>query len=157
MTPVVQARPYVKYNRQTAPAQPQTFGRNSPVFPSSALDGHPGASAADGDAKTYWQPAADDAAPFWTVDMERFVNVSRLRLTMAQAAVHRLKIDVSDDQRTWRPLADLSTNDKSSAALDVTVPANTTGRFLRLQFQASVPIVPLQLSEVEIVGTLRTR
>jgi hypothetical protein len=155
-TAPVPARPYVRFDRRNAPAQPQIFGHNSPTFPSSALADHPGAAADDGDAKTYWQPAANDANPAWVVDMERSVNVSRLRVTFANASLYRFKIDVSDDQRTWRPLADLSANDKSSPTLEATAPANTTGRFVRLQFQTTAPDSPIQLSEVEITGTMRT-
>jgi beta-galactosidase len=153
-TPPVQARPYVRFNRAAQPAQPQTFGRNSPTFPSSALPDHPGALADDGDTKTYWQPADNDANPSWTVDTERFVTVSRVRITLARETVCHVKIDVSDDQKTWRPLADLSADDRSSATLEATAPANTSGRFVRLQFQSLPANAPIQLTEVDISGTL---
>jgi beta-galactosidase len=156
-TPAVQPRPYVRFDRRNQPAQPQTFGRNNPTFPSSALDGHPGASADDGDAKTFWQPAENDASPSWTVDTERFVTVSRVRVIFAQPGAFHFKIDISDDQKTWRPLADFTANDKASASLESTAPAGTAGRFLRMQFQPSSANVPIQLSEFEITGTLQSR
>jgi len=156
-TALVQARPYVKFNRAAQAAQVQSFGHNSPVFPSSALPDHPGASADDGDAKTYWQPTANDANPSWTVDMERFVNVSRVRLTFVQSAVYRFRIDISDDQKSWTPLADRSSNDQSGAALELSAAANASGRFVRVQFLPSIPDGPVQLSEVEIVGTPRAK
>jgi beta-galactosidase len=156
-TPPVQPRPYVKYVRTTQPAPSQTFGRNNPTFPSSAADGHAGASANDGDAKTWWQPADNDPNPSWTLDAERFVNMSRLSITFTKADIYRLKIDVSDDQQAWRPLADLSNNDRSSATLELAAPANTSGRFVRLQFQPLASKAPLQLAEFEMTGTLRNR
>jgi beta-galactosidase len=156
-TPPVQPRPYVRFSRTAPPAPPQTFGRNSPTYPSSALPDHPGALADDGDATTYWQPAANDANPAWTVDAERFMSIARIRMTFAKPGAYRLKIDVSDDQRMWRPLADLTSNDKSSDTLEVTAPAGATGRFVRLQFQSPAPGAPIQLGEFEITGTLQTR
>jgi beta-galactosidase len=156
-TPPVQPRPYVRFNRAAQPPQPQTFGRNSPTFPSSAQAEHPGAAAADGDAKTYWQPADNDANPSWTVDTERSIAASRVRLSFAKAGIYRLKIDISDDQMTWRPLADLTTNDKSSVTLEAAAPPDAAGRFVRLQFQGTPPEALIQLSEVEVIGTLKTR
>jgi hypothetical protein len=156
-TPPAQPRPYVRFDRRTRPPEPQVFGRNNPTFPSSALDGHPGAAAADGDAKTYWQPADNDAGPSWTVDVERTIVVSRVRLSFAKSAVYRLRMDVSDDQKDWRPLADLTNREKSSATIEATAPANATGRFVRVRFQGAPPNAPIQLSEVEVTGTLKNR
>ncbi len=155
VTPAAQPRPYVHFARQGQPAEFQLFGRNSPAFTSSASDGHPGAAAADGDAATYWQPAASDARPWWTLDVERFITISRIRLTFAQAAVNRVQIDVSDDQQDWRPLAINSESDRPSATVEVTAPANATGRFIRVRFQGASPDVPRQLTEVECFGVLK--
>lgn len=160
-TPAVKPRPYVKFVRANQPPQVQTFGRNSPSYPSSALPEHPGALADDGDAKTFWQPAANDAAPHWTVDMERFAIIQRVRFTFTQPAPYKLKLEISEDQATWKPLADLSTNDKTTDTFEVPAPPDASGRFVRLQFPPTPPTPsapntpPLQLSEVEIIGTLR--
>ena len=156
-TPPVQPRPYVRYDRRNAPAQAQIFGHNSPVYPSSALADHPGAAADDGDAKTFWQPAADDADPAWTVDMERFVNVSRVRAAFPQAVAYKITIEVSDDQKTWRLLADAPGDAKAAAALDVPAPPNTSGRFVRLHFHSAAGQMPVQLSEVEVTGSLKNQ
>jgi hypothetical protein len=156
-TPVVQPRPYVKFVRQTQSSGSQRFGRDNPTFPSSSLASHPGAAAADGDPKTYWQPAADDVSPSWTVDMERFITISRVRLTLSSAAAYNLQIEVSDDQKAWRPLADLKTNARRSATIEAEPPANASGRFVRLRFFGPPPNGAIQLSEVEITGALRNR
>jgi hypothetical protein len=156
-TQPVQSRPYVKFERAAETPQTQTFGRNNPTFPSSSADGHPGAAAADGDAKTYWQPAANDAAPSWTVDTERFITISRVRLTFTQPAAYKLKIEVSDDQRTWRLLADLSNNDRVSATVEAAAPSNASGRFIRLSFVPAPATTPVQLQEVDVIGALRSR
>ncbi len=156
-TPPFESRPYVRFQREGESPEARTFGRNNPTFPSSAVAGRPGVAAADGDLKTYWQPAGDDATPSWTVDTERFIAISRVRLSFARAAAYRLQIEVSDDQKDWRPLADLADNDKASATIEAAAPANASGRFVRLRFQRPPPGAPIQLSEVEIIGTVRSR
>jgi hypothetical protein len=157
MTPPAESRPYVRFQREAESPEAGTFGRDSPAFSSSALVGHPGAAAADGDLKTYWQPAANDVTPSWTVDIERFIAIARVRLCFARAAAYRLQIEVSNDQKDWRPLADLTDNDKASATIEAAAPANASGRFVRLRFQSPPPGAPIQLSEVEITGTVRSR
>lgn len=154
-TPPVRQRPYVRFDPKAQRHESQTFGHNSPTFPSSALAGHPGAAATDGDTQTYWQPADNDANPTLIVDTERFITVSRVRLTFVKSAAYRLQIDVSDDQKQWRPLADLTSNDQPSATLDITAPANTAGRFMRLRFPSARAHASIQLSGAEFIGTLR--
>lgn len=156
-TPPAEPRAYVRFDRPAQSPEVQAFGRNSPTLPSSALAGHPGAAAADGDAKTYWQPADNDANPSWTVDTERFLAISRVRLSFTRAAAYRLQIETSDDQKDWRPLADLTNNDKVSAVIEATAPSNASGRFVRLRFQSAPPGTPIQLSEVELFGVVRNR
>ena len=91
------------------------------------------------------------------MDTERFITISRIRLTFAQPAAYKLRIEVSDDQRAWRPVADLTANDRVSATIDITAPPNTTGRFVRLSFVQGLAAPTAQLSEVELVGALRNR
>jgi hypothetical protein len=147
----------VRFQREAQSPEAQTFGRNNPTFPSSSLAGHFGAAAADGDPKTYWQPAGNDATPCWTVDAERFIAISRVRLTFARAAAYRLRIEVSDNQKDWRPLADLTNNDRVSATIEAAAPADASGRFVRLRFLRPPPGAPIQLSEAEIAGSVKDR
>ena len=153
-TPPTESRPYVRYIRRGAIPQFQNFGRNNPSFPSSALDGHPGAAATDGDVSTYWQPADDDTKPSWTLDTERFVTISRLRLTFAKPVDYEVKIDISDDQRNWRSLAEIAKDNKGSTTIEVPAPSGTTGRFIRLSFQGATGNAAIQVAELEAIGTL---
>jgi len=155
-TPAVKARPYVRYQRSEPSGQMQSFGHNSPVFPSSSLGEHSGAAADDGDARTYWQPAADDADPMLTVDLERFVGISRVRVAFTGDVAYAFKVEASTDQKQWVPLADLAGDRKASAAIDLPAPAGANGRFLRLHFQRAGN-TPIQVSEVEVIGTLQNR
>ena len=68
--------------------------------------------------------------------------LSRVRLTFATAAVYHLRIEVSDDQKDWRLLADLRSNEKASATVDAVAPANTSGRFVRVRFESAQPASP---------------
>ena len=154
-TPLVASRPYVRFDRRNQSAGPQVFGRNSPTYPTQRASRSSGAAADDGDAITFWQPADNEENPVWIVDTERMIEVSSIHLTFAKSAVHRFRIDISDDQKEWRPLADLSTNEKSSATLQASAPANMTGRFVRLRFEPTRGSSPIQLAEVEVVGTMR--
>ncbi len=154
-TAPVPARPYVRYVRRGPPAQADVFGHNSPVFPSSALADHPGAAADDGDVASYWQPAADDKDPSIVIDLERFVTIGRVRLTFPDAGPHPLKIEVSDDQKDWRPLADMSDGGARLENLDVPAPPNISGRFVRVHFATAPAHAQIRLSEFEVVGTLK--
>jgi outer membrane protein assembly factor BamB len=137
------------------------FGRNGSTFASSSLPDHPGAAAMDGSTNTYWQPAADDDKPTLAVDLGRVVKLSRIRLTYPKPGGYQLKIDVSDDQKTWLPLGDRLTSipevytgtSGAGNTLDVSTPANTAGRYVRLAFLPP-PAAPIQLSEVVIEGAV---
>jgi hypothetical protein len=156
-TPAVAARPYVRYDRKIPPPQNQSFGRNNPAYPSSAADGHPGAAADDGDAKTYWQPAANDADPSLTIDLERFVNFSRVKATFGQSAVYPVKVEVSDDQKDWQLAADLTHRTDAAASLDLAVSGGVSGRFVRLHFIGMPANTPPQVCELEVIGALKSQ
>jgi hypothetical protein len=80
-----------------------------------------------------------------------------VRLTFARAAAYRLRIEVSDNQKDWRPLADLTNNDRVSATIEAAAPADASGRFVRLRFLRPPPGAPIQLSEAEIAGSVKDR
>ena len=151
-TPAVAARPYVKYKRPNQTNPPITFGHNSPTFPSSALANHPGAHATDEDASTYWQPTDADNAPALVVDTERFINLAKGRITFNNSAAYKFTVEISDDQQTWKPVADMTQNTKPLATYDIAAREETAGRFIRIQF----PKTPtLQITSVEFTGTIK--
>jgi hypothetical protein len=156
-TPPVPPRPYVPFHRPAQGPQSQTFGHNSPTFPSSALEGHPGAAACDGDLQTYWQPDAGDVTPTLVVDLERFVTVAQVRVTFAKAAPDQLEIDISDDRKDWRPLRNLTKNGEGQARIDASAPSETSGRFVRMRFSGARSTAPIQLSEVQVIGKMKDR
>lgn len=121
----------------TQPAIPAlNLASGKPVVASSSLEGHPAAAAIDGTTSTYWQPAANDAAPSWTVDLGAPVTLASVRILFSPARgpdTGRLRptLDVSDDQKTWRAVADPSAASRSTPVVFVT---NASARFVRLSF-----------------------
>lgn len=151
-TPLVQPRPYVRFHRDKEAVAVQRFGHNNPTFVSSALLGHPGALVTDGDPKTYWQPESGDQHPSVTVDLERFVQIHRVRLALGSAFGHRAWIEASDDQSQWRVVSELAA---LPGQLNLVAPAGTSGRFLRVRFSSGGE--GLRVTELEVFGTLRTQ
>ncbi len=152
--------------RGSQPSQPvipeHNFAGKNPTFPSSAMAGHSGETAVDGNAVTFWQPNANYTNPVWIVDLKNVIVFSRIRLTYPVPGGYRLKIDVSDDNKTWLPYGDrldsvqeiYSGASHNNNTLEVRAPENTTGRFVRLSFLSQAPDAPIQLSEVVIEGAL---
>ena len=164
-------------NLGSRPAIPeQNLARGKPVLASSSLEGHGAEAALDGRNSTFWQPAADDLHPAWTVDLKATVSLSGVRMIFSGGPGYREPtIEVSDDQKTWRAVPD--SLERASGVRQTTqianLPAGTTARFIRLSFPAAPtsqmrPSVgrrsspstrssqgeTIQLSEVAIDGTL---
>lgn len=141
LSPQIEDRPYVRYVRSDD--QLQTYGTNNPTFASSNVDGHSAGLAADGNAQTYWQPADTDTAPTWTLDTERSLLMSEVRITFMEST-HAI-VEVSADQETWKQIGSVNMQRQS-----VIVPFSPIkARFVRLRFeQGSSP----KLAEVLVKG-----
>ena len=99
-TPPVKPRPYVRYTGPAAkisvtPAN-SIFGLNNPTLASSEADGHAASFGNDGNAATFWQAKADDANPWWQVDLERVVTVNKTKLAFPAEGNWRYRIEISD-------------------------------------------------------------
>jgi hypothetical protein len=151
-TPPVKPRPYVRF---TGPAEKisatpanSIFGLNNPTLASSEADGHSASLGNDGNAATFWRAKADDANPWWQVDLERVIAVSQTRIIFPSEGNYRYRIEFSNDQVHWAPGVDQTgklTTDKSRT--DAVVPA-VTGRFVRVTFTGK----PAAVAELEVVG-----
>ena len=153
------------------PAIPeQNLARGKPALASSSLEGHGAQAALDGRNSTFWQPAADDPHPAWTVDLKTAVSLSGVRMIFSGGPGYRPPtIEVSDDQKTWRTVPD-SSGPASGAPgnpIMLTASIRTTARFVRLVFPASAPGgtsgrsrtrgslgTTIELSEVAVEGAL---
>ncbi|MFT3787326.1 MAG: glycoside hydrolase family 2 TIM barrel-domain containing protein [Tepidisphaeraceae bacterium] len=153
VTPPVQPRPYTRFRREHH-AELRTFGRNNPVFVSSSLRNHPAGFASDGDAQSFWEPDDDDPTPMLTLAMEKFVRVSAIKIDFAQAALHRYSVEVSDDQKTWKTVADLTKNETSEKRREVVTAPDTRACFVRLRFVGEKQAARPRVADIQVVGAV---
>ena len=153
-TPLVATRPYVPF----APAIRErpgdvTFGLSNPTFASSNAPDHPSRLVNDGNAATYWAPAAGDAAMSVSIDLERVVEIHRLVLTFPQAAPYGFLAEVQDHQGNWRPLVGQIPGQDASQVRSLET-ETLQGRQIRIKLHVPAGAIA-GLSEVRITGALR--
>ena len=124
----IENRPYTRYVRNDD--QLQTYGTNNPTFASSNADGHSAGLATDGNAQTYWQPAAADTTPTWTLDTERGLLISEISITFMEPVNHAI-VEASIDQESWQRIGGIDSQCQSVIAPLSPVKA----RFVRLRFE----------------------
>jgi hypothetical protein len=149
VTPVAAERPYVARKMEVGPAQ--AFGLKNPTQASSSAAGHAPSLANDGDAATWWAPAADDARPWLVVDPERIVNYGRLAVRFGPDGRCDVSAEAQDTGGVWQPLGDAAA---TADTLDVPVHA-VTGRQLRLRLTAPAGGT-CRVADVVITGTPAT-
>jgi hypothetical protein len=126
----------------------QAFGLKNPTQASSSAAGHAPSLANDGDAATWWAPAADDAAPWIAIDPERIVNYRRLAVRFAPGGRCGVTAEAQDTGGVWQVLADVPA---AADTFDVPVRA-VTGRRLRLRLAGA----NCRIADVVIMGTPAT-
>ncbi|SDE95214.1 Glycosyl hydrolases family 2 [Massilia sp. PDC64] len=145
-TPLAADRPYV--TRKMEVGAEQAFGLKNPTQASSSAAGHAPSLANDGDAATWWAPAADDAAPWIVIDPERIVNYRRLAVTFAPGGRCGVTAEAQDAGGVWQTLAEAPA---TADTLEVPVRA-VTGRRLRLRLAGGT----CRIADVVIMGTPAT-
>ena len=158
-TPPVKPREYVRFTESASSGSLATVGLDSPTRASSEAVGHTGRLANDGNPASFWQAEATDTNAWWCVDAERFVTVSRLKLTFPTEGNWRYKIETSDDgESDWKILADQTQSDSTARErLETVQTPALRGRFLRVSVTAAPANQRPALSELEIVGTLNAQ
>jgi hypothetical protein len=78
--------------------------------------------------------------------------VKQVRLTMAKPATYRYVIEYSD-QGKWKPVVDRRDNTNVESKFTETIPQDFTSRLLRIVFSPLPDGAPVQLNEVQILGT----
>ena len=153
-TPTVKPRPYVRYNGPAAqPANApagSVFGLNNPVLASSEAPGHPANAGNDGAAATFWQPRDNDLNPWWQVDLERAVTMTRAQLTFPAAGNYRYKIETSTDGQRWTLVADHTQTTATEAIRTDEFDQPISGHLLRVTFTGP----PAAVAEFEVQGRL---
>jgi beta-galactosidase len=158
-TPAVQARPYARFHAThgaTSISGEGTFGVGNPTGASTASAGHSSGFGNDGDVATFWQAAPGAINAWWRVDLERNVAIARTELTLPRDANYRYRIDVSDDDRTWKTVVDQTRTLSTARLRGDQTPAGTHGRFLRVTFVGGPDAEPPALAEMVAFGVLLT-
>lgn len=138
ITPVVNERPYKRFVREKRMDIVQTFGRNNPTQTSSHEEAHTPGMAADDNMQTYWEAAADDQEPYWSVNTEKGLELKEIQLHFPEEVVHRYVVEASHDNQTWDVICDKRNNTLAENHLLLTfLQEAPTGRFVRVRFMGS--------------------
>lgn len=146
-----ESRPYVRYHKGMERETQQRYGKDSPTFATSSAQRHSAGYAADGDAATWWQPAADDSHPSLALDMERTLDVTRIQAMFPRQAIGPCVVEVSTDQAQWSKVAEID-HPADQWRLDLERPVRA--RFVRFSFAAPTASRIPALAEIEVLGTI---
>lgn len=155
VTPAVRERPYIRFVRENRETVVQTFGRNNPTFASSLQGKQSAGLAADGNADTFWEAAAEDNLPWWMLDTEKGLALRTISIRFPKADIYRYTIEVSDNNKDWKTVLDKRNTTSAEQRADKTFSAQeapVTGRFVRIRFADKSPAV---IAEVEVSGVVR--
>jgi beta-galactosidase len=157
-TPVVKARPYVRFGTATVTNSIVTLGMNNPTRVSSEASGHSGRLADDGNVDTFWQADVGDTNAWLAIDLERNVNANTVKLTFPSEGNWRYRVEISDDGNSgWKMISDQTQTTSSAKAQTLSAANGAHGRFLRVTFTGTSDGNPASLAELEIIGTLVAR
>jgi beta-glucosidase len=115
--------------------------------------GTPASAAADGDLSTRWASAWSD--PQWLqLDLGAKADISGLVINWEAAFATAYRIEVSDDATTWTQVYD--TTSGAGGTENISVPAGTNGRYVRLTGTARTTIGGAQygysIYELQVLG-----
>ncbi len=146
----VKKRDYIRFSKKGQPNIPQVFGKDNPTFSSSSIPINPAGYAADGNKKTFWKASENDPNPSWTLDTEKGVSISDIKISFPEENIYQYKIEVSENRQAWKFAADFMQNSKRESVKQISL-SGITGRFLRISFRnASIA----GIAEVEVVGKI---
>ncbi|MBS1601881.1 MAG: discoidin domain-containing protein [Bacteroidetes bacterium] len=146
VTPLVSARPYVRFVAAQADTVSRSLGRNNPTFASSAAEWHSSGLAADGDTASYWQPLAGDSAAWWSLDMEKQVKVDRILIEFGGGAGGEYTVEVGGKEG-WRKVGS-GRGQETGKVIEV---EGVAGKQVRLRWASSAGV---RLAEVKVVGRI---
>ena len=153
-TPVVESRPYVRFNRSTTKVSGlpmnSAFGLNNPTLASSESPDHAANLGNDSNVTTFWQPKENDTNAWWQVDLERAVTMTQVKLAFPAPDNYHYQIGASSDGSHWK----IVTDQYQTSSIDQTQTNNITepisGHLLRVTFIGK----PAAIAELEVQGHL---
>ena len=154
-TPPVKPRPYVRFTGSASASSLMTFGQGNPTRASSEAPGHSGRLANDGDAMTFWQANPGDTNAWLSIDLERIVNASSVKLTFPSDGNRRYRVEISEDGNdSWKMISDQTQTASTARTQTVSATNNPRGRFVRVSFTGTPDAKSAALAEVEVLGNL---
>jgi len=145
----------VRFTGTASGASLMTFGQGNPTRASSEAPGHSGRFANDGNAATFWQADPGDKDAWLTIDLERIVNASGVKLMFPSGGNWRYRVEISEDGNNgWKLISDQTQTASAAATQTVSAANNPRGRFVRVSFTATPDAKPAALAEVEVSGNL---
>ncbi|HEX9151203.1 MAG TPA: discoidin domain-containing protein, partial [Flavobacterium sp.] len=153
-TPAVTDRPYVRFTGEEAKAAATSFGLDNPTRTSSDAPQHSPRLASDGNPNSFWQAANTNLDNWWQVDLERFVDISQVKLTFPEEANFGYKIETLDANNNWKLVIDQSKTTSIDKIRIENINEKISGRFLRVTFTKLPVEKSAALSEVEVFGSL---
>jgi hypothetical protein len=153
ITPLAADRPYRPLKPAVVvQAQEQLFGTDNPTDASSSAPDHASRLANDGDAASFWVPAAGDVDPWVAVDPERILSVARLVVTLPAPGRYAFQAELQAADGRWTVLVDEPARDVPRAVVELPTPP-VSGRKVRLRVRSAAG-EPVGVAEMRIAGRL---
>jgi alpha-L-fucosidase len=93
---------------------------------------HLATHANDGSTTTRWCAANSGLNHYLKVDLGQARTLTKVHLLWEKDAAYLFKIETSTDDDQWSMAVDKTASSNASASQDHTMPANTSGRYVRL-------------------------
>lgn len=152
-TPLAPDRPYTRFTQSSSSdSVSQNVALNHPVSASSEATGHAAGLANDGDLKTGWQAADNDANAWWQIDLEGLYSIQSVETTFGAEGSHQYKIEASPDGSTWKPLVDQTQSTSADKVRTDTCVKNEHNRYLRLTLTEMLTDHPALIQEIKVQG-----
>ena len=132
-----------------------------PVEVSSELTGHSKGLANDEEIRTYWSAQTGNKGEWITIDLEKQCTLNAIQINFAEnntkilgrdpKIYYRYLLEYSDDNKSWKPLADkrLNNTDVPHDYIQLSTPAK--GRYIRLT-NYYIPDGTFSLADLRIFG-----
>ncbi|WP_211300886.1 family 43 glycosylhydrolase [Spirosoma oryzae] len=132
-----------------------------PVQVSSELPNHPARQGVDEDIRTYWSAATGGPTEWMQIDLQQPCQINAVQLNFAEEGAtllgrsadiaYRYKLAYSDDNRTWKSLADKSANRQDAPHDYLAFAAPVRARYLRVT-NGHTPSGQFALSDFRVFG-----
>lgn len=114
---------------------------------------HPASHGNDGNTSTRWCAENSGLNHYWRVDLGKSYTLTKVHLLWEKDFAYLFKIETSADNAQWSMAVDKTTSSTASASQDHVLPANTTGRYVRLTVTGGLePSTWASLYEVQVFG-----